>query len=131
MSQRAAGPFDVRLTQQPAEADSPIGRMTIDKHFHGDLEGSSQGQMLSVGTAVTGSAGYVAMERFTGTLQGRRGSFVLQHFATMTRGKPELRISVVPDSGEGELTGISGKMNIIIDGKKHSYEFDYELSKQD
>ena len=131
MSQKAAGPFDVRLTQRPAEADSPIGRMTIDKHFHGDLEGSSQGQMLSVGTAVAGSAGYVAMERFTGTLHGRRGSFVLQHYATMSRGKPELRIAVVPDSGEGELAGLSGKMNIVIEGKKHSYDFEYELSRAD
>jgi hypothetical protein len=83
--------------------------------------------MLSAGTEVKGSAGYVAMERVTGTLKGRSGSFVLQHNATMTRGEPQLSITVVPDSGSGQLVGITGKMNIIIAAGKHSYEFDYTL----
>jgi len=101
--------------------------MTIDKQFHGDLEATSKGQMLAFSTEVKGSAGYVAMEQVNGTLRGRNGTFVLQHSGTMTRGAPQLIVTVVPDSGTGELTGLTGKMNIIIADGKHSYEFDYTL----
>ena len=126
----ANGTFEVKL--EPLAADdkaegSTLSKMSIDKHFHGDLEGTSKGQMLSAMTHVKGSAGYVAMERVTGTLKGRTGSFVLQHSATMTRGVPELSITVVPDSGSGQLVGLSGKMDIKINQGKHSYDFEYTL----
>ena len=105
--------------------------MSIDKQFHGDLEGTSKGYMLSsAATVVKGSGGYVAMERVTGTLKGRHGSFVLQHSGTMTRGVPQLSVTVVPDSGTAELTGLSGTMTIKIDAGKHSYEFDYTLAEK-
>jgi len=132
MPQRASGSFEVKLTPQKPDSDvaqaANLGRMSIDKQFHGDLEATSKGEMIAAQTEVKGSAGYVAMERMTGTLRGRKGSFVLQHSATMNRGVPSLTITVVPDSGTDELKGISGRMNIIIapDGK-HSYEFDYTL----
>ena len=103
--------------------------MSIDKQFHGDLEGAGKGEMLSAGTVVKGSAGYVAIERVTGKLQGRSGSFVLQHTGTMTRGVPQLSVTVVPDSGTGELTGIAGKLNIIIADGKHSFDFEYTLDR--
>jgi Protein of unknown function (DUF3224) len=127
---QASGTFEVKLNPLPAydtAEGSPLGRMSIEKQFHGDLEATSKGEMLSAMTAVKGSAGYVAMERVTGTLNGRSGSFILQHSATMMRGAPQLNITVVPDSGTGELTGIAGKFNINIVEKKHSYEFDYTL----
>jgi hypothetical protein len=101
--------------------------MSIDKQLHGDLEATSKGEMLAAGTAVKGSAGYVAIERVTGTLHGRSGSFVLQHHATMTRGAPQLDIIVVPDSGTGELTGLTGTMMITITDGKHFYQFEYAL----
>ena len=123
---RATGTFEVTLTPQPI-AGELLSRMTIAKQFHGDLEGTSQGEMLAAGTATPGSAGYVAIERVTGTLNGRTGTFALQHSGTMTRGAPELVITVVPDSGTGQLVGLTGKMTIIIEGKKHSYAFDYSL----
>src|SRR5258708_33296083 len=123
----ATGPFDVKLAPQPADA-SPIGRMTLDKQFHGDLEATSKGQMLAFSTDVKGSAGYVAMEQVNGTLHGRTGSFVLQHSGTMTRGAPQLSVTVVPDSGTGELVVLTGEMNIIIADGKHSYEFDYRFA---
>jgi hypothetical protein len=103
--------------------------MTMDKQFSGDLAGTGKGQMLSAGTSVKGSAGYVAIEKFTGTVGGRSGSFVLQHSGTMTRGTPHLAISVVPDSGTGELAGISGTMTIRITDGQHFYEFDYSLDR--
>ena len=127
---RATGTFDVKLDPQPADdyADGAmLGRLSIDKQFHGDLEATSRGQMLSGMTSVKGSAGYVAIERVTGTLAGRRGTFVLQHSGTMTRGAQQLVVSVIPDSGTDELAGLSGTMAIIIAGGRHSYEFDYEL----
>ena len=126
---RASGPFEVKLTPQPVDdnGDATLGRMTIDKQFHGDLEAASKGQMLTGGTSVKGSAGYVAMERVTGSLQGRKGSFILQHNATMTRGTPQLSITVVPDSGTEQLTGLKGKMDIIITEGKHSYDFEYTV----
>lgn len=123
----ATGPFEVKLTPQDDKLDPTLARMIIDKQFHGDLEGTSKGTMLSAGTAVKGSAGYVAMEIVTGTLHGRSGTFVLQHNATMNRGVPSLSITVVPDSGTGQLTGLTGTMNIIIAEGKHSYDFSYTL----
>jgi len=128
MSNRATGTFEVKLNPQDEGAETPIGRMNIDKQFQGDLVGTSKGQMLMAGSeSEKSSAGYVAIEKITGTLNGRRGTFYLQHNATMTRGAGDLNIIVIPDTGADELTGLSGKMNIIIEGGKHSYEFDYEL----
>lgn len=129
MSTRVTGSFDVKLTPQAAdESGAGLGRFTIDKQFHGDLEATSAGQMVSAGVSGKGSAGYVAIERVTGTLSGRRGSFVLQHNGLMTRGVPSLTIVVVPDSGTGELEGLTGKMEIIIAGGKHSYDFEYSIA---
>ena len=128
---RATGPFDVKLNllEPYNKSDPGFGRRSIDKQFHGDLDATSQGEMLSVGSA-SGSGGYVAMERVSGSLHGRKGSFALQHNATMTRGAPALNIIVVPDSGSGELTGLSGRMTInIAPGGAHSYEFEYTLSE--
>jgi hypothetical protein len=127
----ATGTFEVKLKPQTDEnvGDPRVGRMTIDKQFHGDLDATSKGQMLAVQGEVKGSAGYVAMERVTGTLAGHSGSFALQHTGTMHRGVPGLSVTVVPDSGTGELVGLSGRMNIIITAGKHSYEFDYTLSR--
>jgi len=125
---RAEGTFEVELVPQVDPGRNPgLGRMTIDKTFQGDLEATSQGQMLSAMSSVQGSAGYVALERVTGTLKGRPGSFVLQHTGLMDRGKPSLAILVVPDSGTDQLTGLSGRFEVIIEGKKHSYAFDYVL----
>jgi hypothetical protein len=128
MSKRAAGSFEVKLTPNDEGPEMPVGRMTIDKEFHGDLEGTSKGQMLMASSnSVQGSAGYVAIEKVTGTLNGRRGSFYLQHSGSMTRGAGELTITVIPDSGTDQLIGLKGRMNIIIAAGKHSYEFDYTL----
>lgn len=121
----ATGTFDVKL--KPQTDDPAIGRMSIDKQYHGDLEATSKGQMLAVQGEVKGSAGYVAIERVSGTLAGHSGTFALQHTGTMNRGVPELSVTVIPDSGTGELPGLSGKMNIIIADGKHSYEFEYNL----
>jgi hypothetical protein len=129
----ASGPFDVKIT--PAEdksaegksEDPLLGRLMLDKHYHGELEATAQGQMLTAGTAVKGSGAYVAIEKVTGTLHGRSGSFMLQHSGTMTQGAPLLTINVVPDSGTGQLAGISGKMMINIADGKHSYDFEYTL----
>ena len=128
MTTQANGTFEVKMTPKTPDAGSSVGRFSLDKQFQGDLEGTSKGEMLAVGTAVNGSAGYVAMEQVTGTLHGRSGTFALQHTGTMTRGAPELSVTVVPDSGAGELIGLSGKMMInIVDGK-HLYEFDYTIA---
>jgi hypothetical protein len=125
----ASGTFDVKLTPQADDKGDPaLGRMTIDKQFHGDLEGTSKGQMLTGMTEIKGSAGYVAIEKVSGTLKGRGGSFILQHTGVMNRNVPQLTITVVPDSGTGELTGLAGTFTIKIaaDGK-HSYDFEYTL----
>jgi hypothetical protein len=127
---RATGTFDVKLN--PLDSydkadDSPMRRMSIDKQFHGGLEGTSTGEMLSAGTAVKTSAGYVAIERVSGTLNGHAGTFVLQHSGIMNRGTPQLTVAVVADSGTGGLAGLSGNMMIIIEAGKHSYEFDYSI----
>ncbi len=129
-AQHASGTFDVKLVPQgtPDKAEgSTLARMSLDKQYHGGLEATAKGEMLTTGTEVQGSAGYVAIERVTGTLNGRTGSFVLQHSGTLTRGAPIQNITVVPDSGSGQLTGITGKLTVIVDGGKHSYEFEYEL----
>ncbi len=128
---RAAGTFEVKLAPLDAynkTEGANAGRMSLDKVFKGDLEATAKGEMLTGGTEVKGSAAYVAIERVTGTLNGRAGSFALHHTGVMNRGAPSLSISVVPDSGTGQLVGISGKMNIIIAGGKHSYEFDYAIA---
>lgn len=130
VSEHARGTFEVKMAPLPPDdpaADASIGRMSIDKQFHGDLEATSKGQMLSAMGSVKGSAGYVAMEKVSGTLKGRRGSFVLQHSGTMNRGVPQLIVSVVPDSGTDQLTGIAGALEIIIEGGKHSYTLEYSL----
>jgi hypothetical protein len=130
MALHATGPFDVKLDPQAPDekaGGAAIGRMLLDKQLHGELEATSKGTMLAAGTAVKGSAGYVALEIVTGTLKGRTGTFVLQHSATMNRGVPTLSITVVPDSGTGQLAGLAGKMNIIIADGKHSYDFEYTL----
>jgi hypothetical protein len=132
MSQRAAGPFEVKVTPQKPDTQiaraANLGRFTIDKRYHGELEATAKGEMLAAQTDVKGSAGYVALERVTGTLAGRSGSFILQHSATMSRGTPQLSISVVPDSAIGQLKGLTGTMHITIaaDGA-HSYQFDFRL----
>ncbi|MFL6256565.1 MAG: DUF3224 domain-containing protein [Pyrinomonadaceae bacterium] len=129
MTTRASGTFEVRLSPQvDGEAGGvSVGRMLIDKRFSGDLEATSKGQMLAVRTAVEGSAGYVALELVTGTLNARTGTFVLQHTGTMKRGAQQLSVTVVPDSGTGELEGLAGRMEIVIAEGKHSYHFDYTL----
>jgi hypothetical protein len=120
----AKGTFAVKLV--PVEGGL-VPRMTIDKTFSGDLEGTSAGEMLAAMTEVKGSAGYVAMEKVTGSLRGKKGTFTLQHSGTMAGGKQELSVTVVPDSGTGELVGLAGKMAIVIEGKQHLYEFVYSL----
>ena len=128
---RASGTFEVKVSPQAMDdkTDASLGRMSLDKQFHGDLEATSKGEMLSASTSVKGSAGYVAIERVSGVLHGRSGSFVLQHSGTMTRGAPQLTITVVPDSGTGQLVGLAGKMNITIADGKHSYDFEYTLAE--
>lgn len=126
----AAGTFEVKLvplTLADTDADPALGRLSIDKQFQGELEGTSKGEMLTAGTDVEGSAGYVAIERVTATLNGHSGSFVLQHTGTMTRGAPYLRIQVVPDSGTDGLAGIAGEMTIDLADGRHSYVLEYTL----
>ena len=130
MTQHATGPFEVKTTPlEPAFKfdDNSLGRLSLDKQFHGDFEASSKGEMLTAGNPAKGSGGYVAMERVSGTLHGRSGTFVLQHSGTMQNGAFHLNITVVPDSGTGQLTGLTGSMNIIIKDGKHSYDFTYTL----
>lgn len=131
MTTHATGPFDVKIAPlEPYNKNdgANLGRMSIDKQFHGTLEASSKGEMLSTMDAEKTSGGYVAIERVTGTLAGRKGSFVLQHSSTMTRGAPHQNIFVAPNSGTGELVGLTGKMVVVIaEGGKHSYEFDYSF----
>jgi hypothetical protein len=131
VTRRASGAFDVKLTPQDDKSeDKSLGRILIDKQFHGDLEATSHGQMLTAGTGAQGSSGgYVAIEKVTGTLHGHSGTFVLQHSGTMTRGTPKLSLTVVPDSGTGQLVGLAGAMSIKITDGKHSYEFDYTLAE--
>jgi len=126
----AKGSFTVDMKPQgePAAADGvSLGRLSLEKRFEGDLQATSRGEMLTAMTAVQGSAGYVAIERVTGTLHGRQGSFVFQHTGTMTRGAQQLSIAVVPDSGTSELAGLEGTFRLqVVDGR-HLYEFEYRL----
>jgi predicted flavoprotein YhiN len=129
MSRHATGTFEVTLKPQPLfhETSSLLGRMTIDKQFHGDLRATSMGEMLSARTNTKDSAGYVAIEHVVGTLHGRKGTFVLQHSSTLNKGDSKQSITVVPDSGTDELLGLSGSMAITIRDGKHFYEFDYKV----
>lgn len=132
MKEKAAGPFDVKLTPQPPDNDpareAKIGRMSLDKKYHGELDGVGKGEFMGVNDPALKSAAYVAMERVTGTLKGKRGSFVLQHSGKMDRGELSYAITVVPDTGTDELQGIKGTLSIINESGKHSYEFEYELT---
>ena len=133
MTNHASGKFEVKMIPQaPVEGvgDPSVGRMSLDKQFHGGLEATSRGQMLAAMTDVEGSAGYVAIERVRGTLDGREGTFALQHSGTMTRGVPQLTITVVPDSGTGQLSGLAGTMTIDIAQGEHSYGFEYTLAER-
>ena len=125
----ASGTFDVKMTPQGADekSDPSIARFLFDKQFHGDLDGSSKGQMLSSGNPSKGFGGYVAIEQVTGTLKGRTGSFALQHSGTLDNGATNLSVQVVPGSGAGQLAGLSGTLNIKITEGKHFYEFEYSL----
>jgi hypothetical protein len=131
VTSRASGTFEVKLNPLPtydSAEGGTLGRMSMDKQFRGNLEATSKGEMLTAVGAVKGSAGYVAIERVSGALDGRNGTFVLQHSGTMTRGTPHLTITVVPDSGTGQLTGLTGTMVIDITDGKHSYSFEYTLA---
>ena len=128
---RATGTFDVKITPQASDLapEGPnLGRMSLDKQYHGDLDGAAKGEMITAaGMAVKESAAYSAVERVSGSLHGKKGSFALQHTGVMTRGKPSLNVTVVPDSATGDLAGLTGRMDIIIEGKQHSYVFEYAL----
>jgi Protein of unknown function (DUF3224) len=130
MNQIAKGVFTVAMQPlifEGADSESKLGRMSIDKQIAGDLVASTKGQMLSAMTETKGSAGYVAIERVSGTLHGKRGSFILQHTGVMNRGAPSLTVNVVPDSGTDGLLGLEGEFKIIIADGKHAYEFSYRL----
>ncbi|HEY8460706.1 MAG TPA: DUF3224 domain-containing protein [Blastocatellia bacterium] len=128
----AKGTFDVKVAQQPQDdnAGGPFSRLFLDKQYHGDLKATSKVQMLAAETSVEGSGAYVAFELVTGELNGKRGSFILQHKGTMRKGVYAMNVTVVPDSGTDELAGIDGSMKIIIEGAKHSYEFEYALGEK-
>jgi hypothetical protein len=124
---RASGSFTVQVVPQPGVDGAPVGRWTLDKQFAGDLQGTGRGEMLAISTESTGSGVYVAVERVTATLAGRSGTFVLMHAGTRTRDGQHLSITVAPESGTGDLTGIAGTLAINIVDKQHLYEFDYTL----
>jgi hypothetical protein len=128
----ASGEFEVNLEPLDSFASGSagitLGRMAIDKTYHGDLEGQSQGEMLSVITNVEGSAGYVAIEQVSGTLAGKSGTFVLQHYGRLSHGKNRLLLEVVPDSGTGQLANLSGKMTIRSEADQHFYNFEYTMA---
>ncbi|MES2742382.1 MAG: DUF3224 domain-containing protein [Pseudomonadota bacterium] len=131
---KAIGTFEVTVkpeTLSDVAAGAGLGRMSLDKRYQGPLEATSQGEMLSAMGTRQGSAGYVAIERVTGVLGGRSGSFFLQHSGTMTRGTPTLGVSVVPDSGSGQLAGLSGMLHIRVEDGRHFYDFDYQLAEPD
>ena len=130
MSQHAEGIFEVKnspLGADEAIEGTTIGRFALDKLFQGDLEGTSKGEMLGAGNPATGTAGYVAIEQVTGALNGRNGSFALQHFGTMEENRFDLIVKVVPGSGTDELIGISGTMTIAVATGKHYRKLDYIL----
>ena len=131
MTMQAKGTFQVKMAPQEQEEHATgdtLARMALDKQYIGDLEATGKGQMLTAMTQTKGSAGYVAIERVEGSLLGRQGSFILQHSGTMSSGAQQLSLSVVPDSGSGQLTGLSGTMEIIITNGEHAYVFDYRLA---
>lgn len=130
LTQHARGTFDVKLTPQPGDdKEQPaLARFSLEKQFHGDLEGTSKGEMISTGSA-QGSGGYVALERVTGTVNGRSGSFALQHSGVMNRGVPNLTITVVPGSGTGQLVGLSGSFTLTMKDGKHFYDLEYTLDQ--
>jgi hypothetical protein len=123
----ATGPFDVIVTPQEIPPDAAVARMLLHKEFHGDLEGEAKGEMLAASEALTGAAVYVAIDRVSGTLHGRSGSFLIAHRGTMNSDGQKLEIIIVPGSGTGLLAGITGTLGIRIDEKKHFYTIDYEL----
>jgi Protein of unknown function (DUF3224) len=126
----ATGTFNVQMTPQATDdktAGSTLGRLALAKQFHGDLEGDSKGEMLTAMTSVQGSAGYVAIERVTGLLNGKAGTFVLLHRGLMQAGTFDLTISVVPDSADGDLAGLAGTLAITVVDGKHSYDLEYTL----
>ncbi|AIF46311.1 DUF3224 domain-containing protein [Dyella japonica] len=126
----AKGTFEVKITPQAPQdgvGDPSVGRMALEKQFQGDMQGQGLGQMLAVGTAVDGSAGYVAMERVTASVHGRQGSFALQHSGTLNRGTAQLSVTIVPDSGADGLAGIAGRLSITIAGGVHAYDLEYTL----
>jgi hypothetical protein len=129
MNAKATGPFEVKRVPQPADS-SGLGRFTLDKQYHGELEATAQGEMLAARTATQGSAGYVAIEKVTGKLGDRSGTFLLQHSGLMNRGEGKLSVTVIPDSGTDALTGLSGTMDIKITTDGHFYEFDYSLPEK-
>ena len=128
---KVSGTFDVELKPLDFSTEgvdgARLGRMSISKKFHGELSAESHGEMLNAVTAVEGSAGYVAIEQVVGTLSGKTGSFVLQHFGTMSSADNRLILEVVPNSGSGDLKTLSGKMAISVEGGQHLYEFEYDL----
>jgi hypothetical protein len=130
MTRTARGDFEVKVAPV-AQDDLPdgaaMGRYSLDKTYHGDLQATGKGEMLTAGTPVEGSAAYVAIEHVTGTLDGKKGSFILQHHGTMGHGEQHLEITVVPDSGTGELVGLAGSLEITIADGKHSYALEYTL----
>jgi hypothetical protein len=129
MANNASGTFEVKLTpEQDSSREAVVGRMTIDKQFDGDIEGTSKGLMIMVATAVGGSAGYVALEKVTALIGGRQGTFYLQHNGIMNRGEGTLSVVVVPDSGTDGLTGLTGSMQIKIEDGKHFYDFEYTIA---
>jgi hypothetical protein len=130
VTKHSTGTFEVKITPLPAEenvGDPLIGRLSLEKTFSGGMQGTSKGQMLGIDTGDKGSGGYVAAERFVGTLDGKKGSFSLQHSGTMQGGKFDLQIIVVPGSGTDELAGIAGTFRLTIEGKAHSYDLEYTL----
>ena len=130
MTTHASGAFDVTMFPQAMHdtaGTTAMARMALAKRYHGDLDATGAGEMIAAGTSIQGSAGYVAMERVEGVLQGRTGTFVLQHSGTMNRGAPRLSVTVVPDSGTGELAGLAGDFDIQISAGQHNYEFRYTL----
>ncbi len=132
MPRQIKGEFDVRRSPEPPcdlGDGAQAGHMRFDKRFHGDLNATSVVHMLAAMTSTEGSGAYVAIERIAGTLDGRSGAFLTQHSGVMDRGAPSLSLTVVPDSGSGELAGLRGSMKIdIVDGK-HYYTFDYTLAE--
>jgi len=132
MEKHAKGSFEVKMTPKPWSDTSDehgFGRFMLDKQYHGELEAAGVGQMLTAGNGAPGSSGaYVALEKITGSLDGRKGAFVVYHLGIMNRGVPELKLAIVPESGSGELQGIGGTITIAIADGKHSYDFAYTLA---